>query len=136
MWINWMYFVHLQSPVSTQQMSWQLLSWCQFNTWVSFHEYITYSMDQSPSWEANQSLELVKKFPAFLWNPKVLYCTHKCPPPVMNILQVLIKHTSSYGKSAFFSIDWLNGTGMKMKSVIKNTHPVTTPKASGLKEIL
>jgi hypothetical protein len=43
---------------------------------------LTYSMKQSPSWEANQSLQLVKKFPAFLWNPKVLYRTHKCPPPV------------------------------------------------------
>src|SRR5215469_18299606 len=43
---------------------------------------LTYSMEQSPSWEADQSLQLVKKFPAFLWNPKVLYRTHKCPPPV------------------------------------------------------
>src|SRR5215510_15003988 len=39
-------------------------------------------MEQSPSYEADQPLQLVKKFPAFLWNPKVPYRTHKCPPPV------------------------------------------------------
>jgi ATP-dependent helicase YprA (DUF1998 family) len=91
MGLNPRYSVHLQSPFSTQQMSWQLLSWWQLNTWISFHDYDNIST---------------------------------------------CKHTSSCGKSAFFSIDWPNGTGMKMKSVIKNTHPVTTPKASGLKEIL
>src|SRR5215469_11653386 len=49
---------------------------------------LTYSMEQSPSWEADQSLQLVKKFPAFLWNPKVLYRTHKCPPPVPILSQL------------------------------------------------
>jgi hypothetical protein len=49
---------------------------------------LTYSMEHSPSWEANQSLQLVKKFITFLWKLKVLYGTHKCLPPVSVVSQL------------------------------------------------
>ena len=42
---------------------------------------LTYSMVQIPSWEANW-FEASQGIPRILWNPKVHYRTHKCPPPV------------------------------------------------------
>ena len=40
--------------------------------------------------------------------------------------------TSWWGKSELSNNACPKGTGMKMKSAIRNTHPVTTPNASGL----
>ena len=42
---------------------------------------LTYSMVQSPSWEANW-FAASQEIPRILWNPKVHYHTHKPPPPV------------------------------------------------------
>ena len=48
---------------------------------------LTYSMEQSPSWEANWFCSS-QKFPHILWNPKVHYRTHKCPPPLPILSQL------------------------------------------------
>ena len=55
-------------------MGWFAKSTCQVYL-------LTYSMVQSPSWEANW-FATSQGFPGILWNPKVHYRTHKRPPPV------------------------------------------------------
>ena len=42
---------------------------------------LTYSMVQSPSWEANW-FAASQEIPRISWNPKVQYRTHKRPPPI------------------------------------------------------
>ena len=42
---------------------------------------LTYSMVQSPSWEANW-FAASQEIPRILWNLKVHYLIHKLPPPV------------------------------------------------------
>ena len=47
---------------------------------------LTYSMVQSPSWEASW-FAASQEIPRILWNPKVHYSTHKRPPPVPVLVQ-------------------------------------------------
>ena len=58
---------------------------CRGGNYVSHmtdHTYLlTYSMVQSPSWEANW-FAASQEIPRISWNPKVHYHTHKRPPPI------------------------------------------------------
>jgi hypothetical protein len=56
------------------------------------HYLLTYSMEQSPSWEANW-FAASQEIPRVLWNPKVQYRTHKRPPPVPILNQPNPVHT-------------------------------------------
>jgi len=49
-------------------------------------------MEQSPSSEANR-FSASQEIPRILWNPKVNFHFHKCPPPVSTLSQLDTVHT-------------------------------------------
>ena len=63
---------------------------------------LTYSKEQSPSWEANR-FAASQEIPCILWNPKVHYRIQKCPPPVpvLNHLDPVHTPTSHFLKIHF-----------------------------------
>ena len=48
---------------------------------LTFTYLLTYFTEQIPSWEANR-FSASQEIPRVLWNPKVHYRIHMCPPPV------------------------------------------------------
>jgi len=60
---------------------------------------LTYSMEQSPSWEANR-FAASQEIPRILRNPKVHYRVHNCPPnvPILSKLDPVHNPTSHFLK--------------------------------------
>ena len=64
-----------------------------------FTYLLTHTINHGPSWEANR-FSGSQEFPRILWNPKVHYRIHKCPPPVpiLNHLNPVYTPTSHFLK--------------------------------------
>ena len=56
-------------------------------TLCGWKHLLTYSIEQSPSWEANL-FRAKQEIPRILWNPKVHYLFHKYRPPVLILSQL------------------------------------------------
>ena len=61
-------------------------------TYLLTYRYLTYTMEQSPPWEANR-FSASQEIPHVVWNPKVHYRTHKCPLPGPILSQLDPVHT-------------------------------------------
>ena len=60
----------------------KIANWEQFPVFSDAITYwLTYSMEKSPSWEANR-FSASQEIPHILWNPQVHYRIHKFAPPV------------------------------------------------------
>jgi hypothetical protein len=78
------------SRIKVKTLNLYLHKWSHLPIWTCLNQtqiLLTYSMEQSHSWEADP-LSASQEILHILWNPKVRYCIHKCPPTVTILSQL------------------------------------------------
>ena len=89
-WINgnWYYYFNLKMEATLFSKTLVLMCWIWLcNVTYLLNYLLTYSTEQSPSWEPN-STSASQEISRISWNPKVHYRIHKCPPPVPMLNQL------------------------------------------------
>ena len=66
--------------------------WSPLWPWASYDHLLPYSIDPSPSWEANR-FSASQEIPRILWNQKVHYRIYKCLSPVPILSHLCPVHT-------------------------------------------
>ena len=69
--------------------------WTSLSAGIQYCHLLTYSMEQSPFWEADW-FSARQKIPRILWNPKIYYHICKCLPPVPILSQIDLVHAPTF----------------------------------------
>jgi len=93
---NWLIFQIKTRNILYTRETGCLWSYTMDNVHYLLTYILTYSMEQSPSWEANQEI------PCILRNPKIHCRIYKCPPlvPVLSQINLIpASHSTSWDPS-------------------------------------